>query len=422
MTRLLVTTIRRHTPHTEPSGFIYVVDAEKQQVLQRCEMIEPAFREVDTNPRGGMRGSRGISIRPDQIAIANASVIFRYDPRWKLLGIISNPSMAAVHDVLFQDDTLWVSSARNDLLFQYDLSGTLLRHFYLRAPSPAMRQLEWTPALLLKPDAVRAGAIEFRDPRTHDEETFDHAHVNSVCILPDGTILVSLGLVLNTSFSTLLKVKSRLVKAGVWPRLLEVNRKLRAALRMKKNPHSDLLVQPARARSAVIELCADGSHSLVLALDGATVPSHSLLPLPDETVIYLNTTAGNVVHFKPKGGEVLSNTKVTDGFLRGATRLADGRLLLGSRGEILTFDLKNFKVTQNMFLTEDNNESVYDIKILPEHYDNPPASFEDHFQQANGFRGDQLHQNNYVLRAAENVNIVEPTPPASSASAAQSPA
>ncbi len=410
MTRYLVTTIRRHTPHTEPSGFIYLVDAEKQQVLQRCQIIEPAFREVDTNPRGGMRGSRGISVRADEIALANASVIYRFDPHWNLRGFITHPSMAAVHDVMYQDDTLWATSARNDLLFQYDLAGTMLRHFYLREPSPAARQLQWNPPQLLKSEAIRSGALEFRDPRTHDEETCDHAHVNSICRLSDGTLLISLGLALNTSFSTLLKIKSRLVKAGVWPKLLAANRALRAALRMKKNPHSDLLVQPARAKSAIFELRPDGAHRLVLTLEGVTVPSHSLLALPDDTVVYMNTTAGEVVHFNPQAGQpLLSTTRITDGFLRGAARLPDGRLLLGSKRELLTFDVQQRKLAQSMFVTDDANESVYDIKALPEHYDDPPKSFEARFQQAAGFPSQQLPANNYALPAiAPHVNVNEP--------------
>jgi hypothetical protein len=124
MTRLLVTSIRRHTPHTEPSGFVYLIDAEKGRVLQRSTMLEPAYRAADTNPRGGMRGGRGISVRPDQIAIANASVIYRYDPQWNLLGIISHPSAAAIHDIHFHEERLWLTAARNDLVMQFDLEAS----------------------------------------------------------------------------------------------------------------------------------------------------------------------------------------------------------------------------------------------------------------------------------------------------------
>ncbi len=401
MTRLLITTIRRNTPPTVPSGKIYLVDAEKQQVLQQSEMIEPAFREVDTNPRGGMRGGRGIAVGNGEIAIANASVIFRYDTHWNLRGIISNPSMAAIHDVMYDDESIWATSARNDLVFQYNLDGTLLRHFYLRDSSPATRALKWEPTPLLQPEGVREGAIEFRDPRTHSEETYDHAHVNSICRLEDGRLLVSMGLVLNSGFSTLLRIKSGLVKAGWWPSLLSVNRAIRSALRMKKNPHSDLVVQPARARSAIIELCPDGSHNLTLRLEGVTVPSHSLLALPDGSAAYLQTTSGEVVHFDPQTGRILSATPITDGFLRGATRLPSDLLALGSKRELLTFDLKKRRLAERLDISQDANESIYDIKILPEDFDNPPKAFEERFQQAAGFPSSELHTHQYVIPTAE---------------------
>lgn len=401
MKRLLITTIRRHTPFTEPSGYIYVVDPEQQRVLQRSYMSEPAYREADTNPRGGMRGSRGISIGPDQIAIANASVIYLYDPQWDLQGIISHPSAAAIHDIHFQGKTLWATAARNDLLLQFDLSGKLLKHFYLRQPSPATRSLKWQPRVLLSSESIQQGAIEFRDPRTHDEETYDHAHVNSICYLPNGDMLLSLGLVLNPSFSTLLRIKARLVRAGVWPKLLAANRQVRSVFRMKKNVHSDLIVQPARARSAVVRIAPDGTHNLVLTLNGATVPSHSLLALQDETVIYLNTTAGSVVHFAPQSGQVLSDTRITDGFLRGVTPLSNDRLLMGSKNEMITFDLRGLKVVETCKITQDPNESIYDIKALPDHYDIPPESFEDHFIQSTGIRSEDLPDHGYKIRLPE---------------------
>ena len=417
-TLILLTTIRRHTPYTEPSGYIYTYDLENKKVVQRSIMVEPAFREADTNPRGGIRGGRGISIRSqtsggqDQIAIANASMILRYDPQWNLLGMLSHPSCNAIHDILFdaQGESLWLTSARNDLLCQFDLNGKMLRHYYLRDRSPALDALQWKPPVLLKSEAIRQGKIDFRDPRTHEEETYDRTHLNSLCLLPDGGMLVSLGLVLGGQFAGLLRIKSRLVKAGVWPALLSANRKLRSTLGLRKNMHSDLVVQPARARSAVVQISPDGAHRLVLALPDATVPSHSLLALSAEQAVYLNTTQGEIVHFSLPGGDVLSSTRVTDGFLRGVIRLPDGKLLMGSRGELIVFDLSRLEVIDRLRLTEDANESVYDLKILPEHYSLPPQSFEQHFIDTVGVKADDL------LRSGQPLPLLSPTSTLSSTS------
>lgn len=399
MTRLLVTTIRRHTPYTEPSGFIYLIDHEKEHVLQRSLMDEPAYRELDTNPRGGMRGSRGISIRQDQIALANAAVIYRYDPEWNILGIISHPSMVAIHDILFIENSLWATSARNDLVFQFDLEGKLLNYYYLREPSPANEALRWHPPRLLHAQQIIQGGLEFRDPRTHEEETYDWAHVNSVCALADGSILVSMGLVLGIKFAALLRIKSYLFKAGKWSVILAFNRELSSLFGMKPRMHSDLIVQPAQGRSAVIRLPPQGDHQLVLSLKGVTVPSHSLVTLHDQTNIYLNTTTGEVVHFT-RDGEVISVSKVTNGFLRGATQLDERTLVLGSKQEIIEFDLSTLKVKSTYKITSEAHESVYDIKILPPHYTTPPASFAEHFKEQVGFYGEDLPNHGYSISSA----------------------
>jgi hypothetical protein len=404
MTRLLVTTVCRNTPHTQPSGYIYVIDPDKQQVLQRSAAIEPAFRPVDTNPRGGLRGSRGIAVREDEIAIANASVIFRYDPQWNLKGLLTHPAAAAIHDILYQGrDSLWLTAACNDLVLRFDFSGKMLQHFYLRNPGAVPSQLKWKPPLALSAQQITGGAIDFRDPRSHAEETYNHAHVNSICALSDDEVLVSMGLVIDRKFSTLLFVKKYLEKAGLWSGLLSVNRQLRSILRTRKNVHSDLIVQPARGRSAVIRISPAEGPRLILTVEGTTVPSHSLQVLADRSAIYLNTTTGEVIHFQPESGVVVSATKVTDGFLRGTLQLATNRLLLGSRRDLITFDVNACRVIDTFSITLDQNESVYDIKALPDHYQTPPPSFEEHFRSTVGFRGAELLERGYsrpVLEAA----------------------
>jgi hypothetical protein len=391
MTRLLVTTVCRNTHHTEPSGYIYLIDPRQQRVLQRSAMIEPAFRPVDTNPRGGLRGSRGISIREDEIAIANASIVFRYDPQWRLKGILTHPAAAAIHDILYQGDgTLWLTGACNDLVFQFDLAGKMVRHYYLRKPGAVTTQLGWNPPVALRPEQIRRGEIDFRDPRSYAEETYNHAHVNSICALSENEVLVSMGLVIDRKFSTLLFIKKHLDQAGLWSRLLAVNRKLRSLFRMQKNVHSDLVIQPARGRSAVIRITPEQEPRVVITVKDTTVPSHSVQVLDDQTAVYLNTTTGEVIHFQIEAGSVITTTKVTDGFLRGALQLNADTLLMGSRSKLITFDLSTRRVTDTMSITQDPNESVYDIKILPDHYQKPPESFEQHFQDALGYRGAEL--------------------------------
>jgi hypothetical protein len=395
MTRLLVSTVRRHIPGSEPSGYLYAVDWESRQILRRCSIVEPAYREVDDNPRGGMRGSKGISVRPDQIAVSNFSMIFRYDPHWNLLGVITHPSCAGIHDIAFSGDTLWVASARTDMLVQFDLQGLLIQYHYIRQRTPrsaaaVLDALKWSPPLLFTPNDIQMGKTDFRDPRSHEKETYDRAHVNSVCLLPGDDLLVSAGYIFGGETARLLRLKIQLVRLGIYPVIQKASRQARRLLGkpQKKNMDTQVVAQAARAKSALIRIDKDGSHSLRLLLDEISAPSHSLLLLADGTAVYLNTTAGSVVRFDPSiSSGILSNTQVTDGFLRGAMQLPDQTLLLGSRGELIHFDPGACQVLDRMTLTGDEREAVYDIKELPEHYSLPPAAFDAHFAKTTGFSG-----------------------------------
>ena len=403
MKRVIISTARRHTQPDEVSGNVYLVDAETGRVLQRSAMIEPPYRAEDTNPRGGMRGCKGISIREDQIAIANSAAVFRYDPQWNLLGMISHPSCSAIHDIAFQRDTLWVTSARTDVLMQFDLFGELLQHYYLRSPSPALSKLGWRPPILLRDEHIRQGKIDFRNPLTHDQESYDRAHLNSLCFLSNGEMLVSLGQVIGSEQAFLLQLKGRLIRLGLWPLFLSFNRAIGSLLRKPKDLHSNLVVRPGKSLSAVVRISPAGRHTLSLAIPDVSTPSHSLLALPDDTVVYLNTSAGTVLHFDPQPGAVNSTTKVTDGFLRGAARLSENTILLGSKGELIVFELDNQRIASTYRLTDDPNEAVYDIKVLPEHFADLPASFEEHFERSAGCGAAELIKTGRKLQAQDAV-------------------
>lgn len=391
MPLFIVSTVRRRCPADEPSGYIYVVDPHQRRVVQRSSIVEPLYRELDNNPRGGMRGGKGISVRPDQIALANFSFIQRYDPQWNLLGVITHPSCAGIHDIFFDSDSLWVAAARADLLMQFSLVGTLMDYIYLRQPSPAIEQLGWQPPVLLDEEQILNGRIDFRHPQSVEKETYDRAHVNSLCRLPDGDLLVSLGFVFDDQYASLLRLKIRLIQWGIWPALKALNRGMQRALGKKqKNMDQNLVVKPAKAQSAIVRITQSGERSLILKMNHITAPSHSLLALEDGSVVYLNTTDGTVLHIDPHNGRVLSTTQVaTGGFLRGVTPLDERRLLVGNRGEIIVFDLPARTLQDRILLTNDPNEAVYDIKELPAHYALPPLSFSEHFTRQTGLTGPQ---------------------------------
>src|SRR5262245_34773275 len=129
MATILVTTTHRHCRPGEPSGFVYTVDAEAWRLSGSCPVIEPPHLQADPNPRGGMRGAKGIAVVGDTLFLANASVVYRFDSSWNVLSTISHPSCAYIHDIVWHDDSLWVASCCNDLVFRFD-GGGRIRHFW----------------------------------------------------------------------------------------------------------------------------------------------------------------------------------------------------------------------------------------------------------------------------------------------------
>ena len=369
---LLVSTTIRGVPAKEKSGYVYSIDFENQKILKRSQIIEPPHREVDANPRGGMRGSKGIAINQDQIAIANTSSIFLYDLEWNLIREISHPSCAGIHDIMFQGDTIWATAARSDMIFQFDFEGNLLDYFYFREPDSIRQDLSWRPPLKLDADQVLSGKIDFRDPLTYEIETYDNAHVNSICQLRDGDFLVSLGLVLDSGFLNLLRIKSWFRKRGLWNRALDLNRKLRGFLGLGKMMHSDLIFQPARGRSAIVRLSKERTTKVILKLEQKLVPGHSLITLPNGYVVYLDTTEGKIIEFDPDSGNMIESTKVTEGFLRGVTLVPENKLVLGSDGDLLVFDRVKGCLLSTMQITDIPRESVFGIENLPSNYELPP--------------------------------------------------
>src|SRR4051794_21297148 len=106
MELVLVTTTHRHCRPGQPSGYLYTVDLARRQVVGQCPMIEPPHIEADPNPRGGMRGAKGIALHGDEVYLANASAIYRFNASWEITGCISHPSCASIHDLVIRDGTL----------------------------------------------------------------------------------------------------------------------------------------------------------------------------------------------------------------------------------------------------------------------------------------------------------------------------
>ena len=388
MPSLIITTTCRNASASEPSGHIYVFDPTRARIIQKGSIIEPPFRDVDPNPRGGLRGGKGIAIRGGDIFLANSVAVFRFNQNWDLQGVITHPACAGIHDVMIdRNDCLLVSSARNDLLFKFDLQGTLLEYIDFRREPGLLQSLAWNQPGVISEKVIASGEIDFRDPRSHELTVYDGAHINSVCQLPDGKLLVSLGFVVNRGYSSLMAVKTWLVRRGWWSGFIHVNSILRQALALKKDMHSNLVVPPARGRCAVLLRSEAGIFDPCLTIHNATAPAHSLLAMPDGIGIYLNTTTGEIIQFDPDKKTILSADKITDKFLRGVTMLSEEMLVVGAQNGVILYNRTRRRIVEHFQLSENAGESVFAIQSLEDEFSLPPVSFEERFGKLAGFQG-----------------------------------
>lgn len=382
MTRIIIATSSRHTPVDKPSGHIITYDLEQRRVLKTSELIEPPYRVENPNPRGGLRGAKGICIKDGLIAISNASTIFIYDENWTPLHYIYHPSCAGVHDIVIDQDCVWVTSARNDLLCQLSFDSKLLNYYDTRKFARMLNLPEYSPTIFLSDKQIQNGDIDFRDPRTHDEVFADSTHTNGLSINSQGEILLSLGLLKKQNHQRLLYIKNWMIRHHLWEIIESFNKFMRSNFIKLENRHSgELVVQPAKGLSVLFKITSSGEIKKVITLNGATAPSHSARFLHDGSAIYLKTTTGELIHLDAMTGDIHSIDQLGEKFLRGAYQLPDGTLLLGDNNKMIHYDLGKREIIFSDFVSDDKMEAIFDINILPEYVPMPPDSFVDHHEK-----------------------------------------
>jgi hypothetical protein len=118
-------------------------------------------------------------------------------------------------------------------------------------------------------------------------------------------------------------------------------------------------------------------------------PSHSPRLMEDGSGLYLDSSHGRLVHFDKKGN-IRSNPVISDKFLRGLLILPNGQLAIGAGNTLLIYDLMRNETVGELQLTDDASVSIFDIKVLPEHFDLPPESLEAKFGRILGFDGPKI--------------------------------
>jgi hypothetical protein len=356
--RLLVTSVVRHARPGQTSGFVRVVDLARGKALMTAPFLESSHRFNDLNPRGGLRGARGVSVYEDRLLIANAERIFIFDGSWKLVGDISHPWMGGVHDILAEEDGIWVTCTTADLLLKIDWQGRLLADWEWRGDERLREALGFSS---LPPVDRR---LDYRDPESARDGVRNIVHLNAVTRSPEG-LLVSFGRVL--SVGAYRKARQRSF-VGYVAKSLGLRR---------GNP--TLADRPGgrieNSSSALVLLRDDGSAHILRRVHGISVPNHNVLRV-ENSLVYNDTNGGRVVAAALDGTRPDCGAEVPGhpGFLRGLAQLDARTVLVGSQAPpaVYKVDIQSGRVVSACVFEGAPHESVYGLCLLPTTFDGCP--------------------------------------------------
>jgi len=375
--RLLVTSIVRQSEKDEQSGWLYGVDLDDTSVLKKYAHPESAYLPYNQNPRGGLRGSRGMATSRNGLFIANDTDIRVYTPSWDMELIMSHPSCSDIHDIRFEDNSLWVTSTCNGLVFRFSRDGRLEDSLNYREFPALLRRINQRLSRkeFLSQEGIRNGTLDFRDPRNYRIDVFDKIHLNSLCVLPDGDLMLLAGLCLPWRLAMLWHVKSWLKRWGLWESIVRMNQACIRAFNLQRQPNSQLAVSLPSGMTAVIRMSNGAYHSVPLVLSDTTVPNHTLVPQPDGSVLMADTNTGHLLRFDAHSGTILQRIFVADGFLRGLERLSPTLVAVGCQNALYLVDLIQEQVVETIQLDEDERVAVFDVQVIPEHFDPFPETW-----------------------------------------------
>jgi hypothetical protein len=384
--RLAVTTIVRGAAIDQPSGHLRIVDLG-DGTQHVAPLPDALHRARDPNPRGGLRGGRGIAAANGRLAVAINDRILVLDRRWRLTAVISHRWMGGLHDLAADKDAIWATSADNDVLLRLSWDGRLLDHWHWRADRGLRRALghgrlpsfeRWT---------------DHRDPLGGGLR-LDFGHLNAVAQDGDG-LLLGLGMVrapANVWWPLVrergLRVAARMGLGGAagavvdrWraSRLVALGRGLAAGPELVAITPGTIDFRPGGSPPrgwtwAVVELHADGRTRLVTRRPAQALPVHNVVP-HGELVALCDSAGARILGIDRRSGDIVRSVPLPGAFPfpRGLARLADGRLVAGTQSPaaLTVLDLDAERIDERILLDDDRGETPYAIAVLAGDFDSP---------------------------------------------------
>ena len=381
--RAAVTTVVRGATLHETSGWLRVVDLTARRVQGSFPLPESWRRRRDPNPRGGLRGGKGLSSHAGRVVVANTDTLFVLASDWRVANRITHPWLGGVHAILAESDGIWVTCTGADLLVKLSWDGSLLDHWWWRGDRELRRQLGASQA-----GAQFDRARDYRDPLAIGG-SFNVSHLNAVARAPEG-LVVGLGRLLSPRALRRQRVEGAVVRLG--EKTAPSRSALRAVRRRREvrgswTPGGKGHVDSAHALVALDGRAAAGNRlaeagtvaRLLLRRQHLAVPNHDVI-VDSDRLLYNDSNRDRLVAVDRGTGRETASVPIPGrpGFARGLARLSRDRFLVGSKcpAAIHIADLAAGTVVDSIALGDAGRDSVFAIAMLPPQFGPVPDSLD----------------------------------------------
>jgi hypothetical protein len=378
ITRLAVTTVVRSAEASEPSSFLSIVDLGQQRVLSTAAVPESPHRIGDPNPRGGLRGARGIGVFGDRLALVSSDALFVLDASWNLIRHVSHPWMGGLHGIMVEADAIWVTSTSADLLLRFDWDGEITDAWCWREDEALVQTLGF--GLLPRFDEGR----DYRIPAPGTAAA-DLVHLNGLSRGEAG-LLLSFGQVLTPESFRREVAKSVIARTAAH---LPMARTALSNARRRRNEErvADPTPAPRKAGSYVVVELADTSGGLrqratgrvVYRKDGTRVPNHDIKERGG-LLIFCDSNESKLVAHDRTTGARRQEVAIPGmpAFARGLVPLGGDRFAVGSQqpAAIHVANLSTGEIEASVPLADLPGETVFGIAVLSDDFAAPPTDRE----------------------------------------------
>jgi hypothetical protein len=342
--RLIATTVVRESLlGRQKTGYIYDVDWDGKRIIRRLPVPEPMVPNSDTNPRGGLRGGRGVAVTRHGVVVANHDTVYVYDDEWRQLDARSEPLFIGIHEISWDGRHLWMTATAIDAVLKTNLDGPV--------------EVAWDP------HALPAAGILGLGPRGHSlngkidfrqggAPRMDWCHINCVQHDPQG-LVVNCGLVQRPQ-TRAARAKRRLL-GPLGP----------MSARPKPGvDRSAVLAGPYR--SLVVAVSNGSQPQVLLELSGHSLATHNGQMLDGSRVVVNDSTTNTLRIFDVSDQSEVARVPIPGTWLRGLTQVTQAHVIVGTAPATLALvDLSTRSIEERLQLSANPNEAVHGLTVCP---------------------------------------------------------